>query len=50
MRAIEHTLSIAGAILLVGSAAAADLTGAELKTLISGESVYLEIPRHRRPE
>ncbi len=43
MRAIQRAVvSALGAILLVGSAAAADLTGAELKTLLSGKSVYLE--------
>jgi hypothetical protein len=43
MRAIERAVvSALGAILFVGSAAAADLTGAELKTLLSGKSVYLE--------
>jgi hypothetical protein len=43
MRAIERAVvSGLGAILLVGPAVAADLTGAELKTLLSGKSVYLE--------
>jgi hypothetical protein len=43
MRTIERAVvSVLGTILLVGSAAAADLTGAELKTLLSGKSVYLQ--------
>ena len=43
MRAIQRAvISALGAILLVGTAAAADLTGAELKTTLSGKSVYLE--------
>jgi hypothetical protein len=43
MRAIERVVVCAlCTTLLVGSAAAADLTGAELKTLLSGKSVYLE--------
>jgi hypothetical protein len=43
MRAIERAVvSALGTILFVGSATAADLTGAELKTLLSGKSVYLE--------
>jgi hypothetical protein len=35
-------VSVLDAIFLVGPATAADLTGAELKTLLSGKSVYLE--------
>jgi hypothetical protein len=31
-----------GSIMLIGTAAAADLTGPELKTLLSGKSTYLE--------
>jgi hypothetical protein len=43
MRAIERAVVCPlGSIFLVGSAAAADLTGAELKALLSGKSVYLE--------
>jgi hypothetical protein len=43
MRTIKRAgVSTLGAVLLVGSAAAADLTSAELKTLLSGKSVYLE--------
>jgi len=44
MRNIKHVVITAiGAVCLVGSAAAADLTGAEIKDLIAGKSVYLEL-------
>ena len=43
MRNIERAgIATISSIMLIGSAAAADLTGAELKTLISGKSMYLE--------
>jgi hypothetical protein len=43
MRNIERAVvSAVGSIFLVGSAAAADMTGAQLKELLSGNSVYLE--------
>jgi hypothetical protein len=43
MRIIERTILAAiGSVLLIGTAAAADLTGAEIKALLSGKSIYLE--------
>ena len=43
MRNVERAvISAIGSFFLVGSAAAADLTGAQIKELISGKSVYLE--------
>ncbi len=43
MCSIERAVfSAIGSLLLIGSAAAADLTGAQIKELISGKSVYLE--------
>ena len=43
MRAIKRAVIFAiGSILLIGSAAAAELTGAEVKELISGKSLYLQ--------
>jgi hypothetical protein len=43
MRNIQRVIvSAIGSVLLVGSAAAADLTGAQIKELISGKSIYLE--------
>ena len=43
MRAIEHAvISALGSVWLIGSATAADLTGAQIKELISGKSIYLE--------
>ena len=43
MHTIERAIVAAlGSIFLVGSAAAADMTGAQIKELISGKSVYLE--------
>jgi hypothetical protein len=43
MRTMKRTAIIAiGSVFLIGSAAAADLTGAQLKALFSGKSVYLE--------
>jgi hypothetical protein len=43
MRAIERAIiSALGSVFLIGSAAATDLTGAQLKELFSGKSVYLE--------
>ena len=36
-------LAVAGSLCLVGSAMAADMTGAEIKEYISGKSVYLEL-------
>ena len=35
-------IAVIGSVCLIGSAAAADLTGAQIKELISGKSVYLE--------
>jgi hypothetical protein len=35
-------VSATSSVLLIGSAAAADLTGAQIKELISGKSLYLE--------
>jgi hypothetical protein len=44
MRAIERVAVTAiGSICLLGSAAAAQLTGAEIQELISGNSVYLQL-------
>jgi hypothetical protein len=44
MRAIERIVMTAiGSICMLGSATAAELTGAEIKELISGNSVYLEL-------
>jgi hypothetical protein len=44
MRAIECVAMTAiGSICLLGSAAAAQLTGAEIQELISGNSVYLQL-------
>ena len=41
MRIIERTvISAIGSVFLIGSAAAADLTGAQLKELFAGKSVY----------
>ena len=43
MRTIQRaSIAAIGSIMLIGSATAADLSGAELKTLISGKSMYLE--------
>ena len=43
MGAIGRAIIFAiGSVSLIGSAAAADLTGAEIKTLLSGNSIYLE--------
>ncbi len=43
MRMATHLISItAGIVSLTGSALAADLTGAEIKTFLSGNTVYLE--------
>ena len=43
MRTIERAIvSALGSVFLIGSAIAADLTGAQLKELLSGKSVYLE--------
>jgi hypothetical protein len=43
MHSIRRVIvSAIGSVLLVGSAAAADLTGAQIKELISGKSIYLE--------
>jgi hypothetical protein len=43
MRFIDRAIiSAIGSVLLIGSAAAADLTGAEIKDLLSGKSIYLE--------
>ena len=44
MRIIERAaIAAVGSVCLIGSAAAAELTGAEIKDLISGKSVYLEL-------
>ena len=44
MRVVELVVMTAiGSICLVGSAAAAQLTGAEIQELISGNSVYLQL-------
>jgi hypothetical protein len=44
MRSIERVIfAVAGSVCLMGSAAAAELTGAEIKDLITGKSVYLEL-------
>lgn len=40
--ATQAVLAIAGVIGLIGSAVAADMTGAEIKTLLSGKTSYLE--------
>jgi hypothetical protein len=43
MRFATHLIGItAGIVSLTGSALAADLTGAEIKTLLTGNTVYLE--------
>jgi hypothetical protein len=43
MRIIKRAaIAAIGSIVLIGSASAADLTGPELKTLVSGKSTYLE--------
>jgi hypothetical protein len=42
MNLIQRAAIVAGGILLAGSASAADLTGAQIKELISGKSSYLE--------
>ena len=43
MRIAAHAIIVtAGAAGLIGSALAADLTGAEIKALLSGKTVYLE--------
>ena len=43
MRFIKHFLICAiGSVCLIGFAAAAELTGAEIKDLLSGKTVYLE--------
>jgi hypothetical protein len=43
MHSIRRVIvSAIGSVLLVGSATAADLTGAQIKELISGKSIYLE--------
>jgi hypothetical protein len=43
MRTVGRTaISALGSVFLIGSAVAADLTGAQLKELLSGKSVYLE--------
>ena len=43
MRKAERlVISAIGSIFLIGSASAAELTGAEIKTLLSGKSIYLE--------
>jgi hypothetical protein len=44
MRVVERVVMTAiGSICLLGSATAAELTGAEIQELISGNSVYLEL-------
>jgi hypothetical protein len=44
MRAIDRIAIVAVAhVWLIGSATAAEMTGAEIKELISGKSVYLEL-------
>ena len=40
---IRTTLAAAGSMGLAGSAMAAEMTGAEIKELISGKTVYLEL-------
>jgi hypothetical protein len=43
MRTFERTATVAiSSFLLIGSAAAVEMTGAQLKELFSGKSVYLE--------
>jgi hypothetical protein len=43
MRSIKRAvLSAIGSVVLIASAAAADLTGAQIKELLSGKSIYLE--------
>jgi hypothetical protein len=43
MRTVGRTaISALGSVFIIGSAVAADLTGAQLKELFSGKSVYLE--------
>ncbi|MGA7326231.1 MAG: hypothetical protein WBX25_17540 [Rhodomicrobium sp.] len=43
MRAIKHiAIGVLGTFCLIGSAMAADLTGAEIKNTISGNTIYLE--------
>jgi hypothetical protein len=43
MHTIERAVICAvGSILFIGSAAAADMTGAQIKELVSGNSLYLE--------
>src|SRR5476651_676390 len=43
MRTIERAvISALGSVFLIGSAAAADMTGAQIKELQSGNSIYLE--------
>jgi len=44
MRAIKRVaITAIGSICMLGSAAAAELTGAEIKELLSGKSVYTEL-------
>jgi len=43
MRVVVRVLIAIGSICLLGSAAAAQLTGAEIQELISGNSVYLQL-------
>ena len=43
MRTIERAvISAIGSLCLIGSASAADMTGAQIKELLSGNSIYLE--------
>ena len=44
MRTLTRAVAaLAGSVTLIGSAYAADMTGAEIKSFISGKSVYLEL-------
>ena len=40
---LNITIALAGAIGLAATASAADLTGADIKTMISGKTMYLEV-------
>jgi hypothetical protein len=42
MRIIAPAIVMTGVVCLIGSALAADMTGAEIKAFLSGKTVYLE--------
>jgi hypothetical protein len=43
MRTIAGAITATGFVCLIGAATAAEMTGAEIKDLISGKTVYLEL-------